>query len=83
MIEHYEIREENLVGHSDRSKVEAGPADSCHGANIGIEVRVPFDNEHLGYYVLVNVDEANHILMIQEDISTLSVVPFHVEIHGM
>ena len=76
MIEYYEIGKENLVGHSNRSKVVVGPADSCHGANISIKVRVPFDNEGLGYYVLVNIDEANHILMIQEDISTFSVVPF-------
>ena len=64
MIKYDEVGKENLVGHSDRSKVEAVPADSCHSAKISIKVRVPFDNERLGYYVLVNIDEANHILMI-------------------
>ena len=83
MVKYDEVGKENLVCYSERSKFEAVPADSYHGAKISIKVRVPFNNERLGYYVLVNIDEANHILMIQEDISTFSVVPFHVEIHGM
>ena len=83
MIKYYKIKKENIVGHSERSKVKAGPADSCHGANISIEVRVPFDNERLEYYLIVNIDEVNHILMIQEDIRTFAIVAFHAEIHGM
>ena len=83
MVEHDEIRKEDLVYHSEGSEIVAVPTDSCHSANICTEVCVPFDNEHLGYYVLVNVDKPNHILMIQEDIRTFAVVALNVEIHGV
>ena len=83
MIEYDEVGKENLVCYSEGSKFEAVPAGSRHSAHVGFEIRDPFDHERLRYYVLVNVDETNHVFMIQKDISTFSVVTFYVEIHGM
>jgi len=83
MIKYYEVGKEDLVCYPEGSKFEVFPADSCHSANIGTEICVPFDNGRLVYYVLVNIDESNHILMIQEDIRTFAVVVFYVEVHGM
>ena len=81
MVKRNEIAKEFLVYYSEGSEMVVVPAESCHGTNIHTEVCVPFNNESLGYYVLVNVDGSNHILMMQKDIRTFTVVAFNVEVH--
>ena len=83
MVKSDDIAKEYLVCYSEGSAIVVVPTDSCHGTNIRTEVRVPFNNERLGYYVLVNVDESNHILTIQKDIRTFAVVAFNVDVHGV
>ena len=83
MIKNDDIAKEYLVCYSEWSEIVAVPTESYHGTNIRTKVRVQFNNECLRYDVLVNVDESNHILMIQKDIHTFAVVAFNVEVHGM
>ena len=82
MVENDDITKEYLACYFKWSEIVTVPTDSYHGTKICTKVRVLFNNERLRYDVLVNVDEFNHILMIQKDICTFAVIDFNVEVHG-
>ena len=78
-----DITKKYLVWYFKGSEVEVVPTDSCHGTNIRTKVPVTFNHKCLGDDVIVDVNEANRIVMVPKDIRTFAVVSFNVEVHGV